>query len=148
LSGLLYFYQMSKTGNFKKFVQKKKNSVIKEEFRKEKKEWKKELTEKRLQKKKLTRANAPSSKSPSPKPQGVEHIAGAIPLNKFISHSGTCGRREAAELVKAGKVLVDGKLITEPGFKVTSDQEIKLNGKKLFCRRTSFTFFSISQKIS
>jgi len=122
---------MSKAGDFKKFIQKKKNSVIKEEFRKEKKEWKKELTEKRIQKKKITKATAHPSASPSSKSQGVERITGAIPLNKFISHSGMCSRRDAAELVKAGKVQVDGKLIIEPGFKVTPEQEIKVNGKKI-----------------
>ena len=119
---------MAKAANFKKFVQKKKNSVIKEEFRQEKKEWKKELTEKRLQKKKITKAIAPAAQARS---AAQETIKGQIPLNKYISHSGICSRRDAAELVKAGKVIVDGKLITEPGFKVTPEQEVKVNGKKI-----------------
>jgi len=119
---------MAKAANFKKFVQKKKNSVIKEEFRREKKEWKNELTERKLQKKKITKAIAPAGK---PQSAARETIKGQIPLNKYISHSGICSRRDAAELVKAGKVIVDGKLITEPGFKVTSDQEVKVNGKKI-----------------
>jgi 23S rRNA pseudouridine2605 synthase len=121
---------MSKAGNFKKFIQKKKNSVIKEEFRKEKKEWKKELTAKKLAKKKVIKAKAHAQLAPE-KSQSPEAIKGAIPLNKFISHSGICSRRDAAELVKAGKVQVDGKLVTEPGFKVTSSQEVKVNGKKI-----------------
>jgi len=119
---------MAKAANFKKFVQKKKNSVIKEEFRREKKEWKNELTERKLQKKKITKAIAPAGK---PQSAARETIKGQIPLNKYISHSGICSRRDAAELVKAGKVIVDGKLITEPGFKVTPDQEVKVNGKKI-----------------
>jgi len=119
---------MAKAANFKKFVQKKKNSVIKEEFRREKKEWKKELTERKLQKKKITKAIAPAAR---PQSAAQETIKGQIPLNKYISHSGICSRRDAAELVKAGKVIVDGKLITEPGFKVTPDQEVKVNGKKI-----------------
>jgi 23S rRNA pseudouridine2605 synthase len=122
---------MSNAKDFKKFIQKKKNSVIKEEFRLEKKEWKKELTQKRLEKKKISRANSPSQQTQQAKPQANDSADGQIPLNKFISHSGVCGRREAAELVKAGKVMVDGKLITEPGFKVTSKQEVKVNGKKI-----------------
>jgi 23S rRNA pseudouridine2605 synthase len=119
---------MAKAANFKKFVQKKKNSVIKEEFRREKKEWKKELTERRVQKKKITKAIAPAAKQQS---AAQETIKGQIPLNKYISHSGICSRRDAAEMVKAGKVIVDGKLITEPGFKVTPEQEVKVNGKKI-----------------
>src|SRR6478736_1336046 len=121
---------MSKAGNFKKFIQKKKNSVIKEEFRKEKKEWKKELTQKKLAKKTVTRVASPTQSSTHTKLR-VESIKEEIPLNKYISHSGICGRREAAELVKSGKVIVDGKLITEPGFKVTPSQEVKVNGKKI-----------------
>ena len=121
---------MSKAGDFKKFIQKKTNRVIKEEFRKEKKEWKKELTAKRTEKKRVVKAKAVAPNQ-SQKPQAIALIKGAIPLNKYISHSGICSRRDAAELVKAGKVMVDGKLITEPGFKVTTSQEVKVNGKKI-----------------
>jgi 23S rRNA pseudouridine2605 synthase len=34
-----------------------------------------------------------------------------MPLNKFIAHAGVCGRREAAELVKGGKVVVNAVYI-------------------------------------
>jgi len=122
---------MSKAGDFKKFIQKKKNSAIKEEFRKEKKEWKKELTARRIEKKKVSRASHPPQQTTINKPQSTASINGPLPLNKFIAHSGICSRRDAAEMVKAGKVHVDGKLITEPGFKVTPAQEIKVNGKKI-----------------
>ncbi|MBN8858194.1 MAG: rRNA pseudouridine synthase [Sphingobacteriales bacterium] len=54
-----------------------------------------------------------------------------LPLNKFISWSGVCGRREAADLVKAGKVTVNGKLITDPPFRVSEEDVVKLNGKKI-----------------
>ena len=123
---------MGKAGNFKKFVQKKKNSVIKEEFRKEKKEWKKELTEKReARRQKAKPVVSRVQGKVAIRPQATESIEGQIPLNKYISHSGICSRRDAADLVKAGKVFVDGKLITEPGFKVTAKQDVKVNGKKI-----------------
>jgi 23S rRNA pseudouridine2605 synthase len=60
---------------------------------------------------------------------------GAMPLNKFIAHSGICSRRDAADLVKAGKVIVNGQKIVEPGHKVSDKDDIKVNGKKLFIRR-------------
>lgn len=60
---------------------------------------------------------------------------GSMPLNKFIAHAGICSRRDAAELVKAGKVMVNGENITEPGHKVTDKDDIKVNGKKLHLRR-------------
>jgi 23S rRNA pseudouridine2605 synthase len=122
---------MSKAGDFKKFIQKKKNSAIKEEFRKEKKEWKKELTAKRIEKKKVNRSINVTQKNAPGIIRTSASLKEEIPLNKYISHSGICSRRDAAELVKAGKVMVDGKLITEPGFKVTPGQEIKVNGKKI-----------------
>lgn len=58
-----------------------------------------------------------------------------MPLNKYLAHCGICGRREAAEIVKAGKVLVNGKPITEPGFKVTGTEDIKVNGKKIHLQK-------------
>ncbi|KIC90556.1 pseudouridine synthase [Flavihumibacter sp. ZG627] len=54
-----------------------------------------------------------------------------MPLNKFIAHCGICARRDAASLVKEGGVTVNGKAVTEPGFKVTDKDEIKLNGKRI-----------------
>lgn len=54
-----------------------------------------------------------------------------MPLNKYIAHSGVCSRRDAATLVKEGKVSVDGQVITEPGYKVSGKETIKLQGKKL-----------------
>jgi 23S rRNA pseudouridine2605 synthase len=60
---------------------------------------------------------------------------GAMPLNKFIAHAGICSRRDAAELVKVGKVIVNGEKVLEPGHKVTDKDDIKVNGKKLHIRK-------------
>lgn len=54
-----------------------------------------------------------------------------MPLNKFIAWSGVCGRREAADLIKAGKVNVNNQVITEPPFRVSQTDNIKVNGKKI-----------------
>ena len=54
-----------------------------------------------------------------------------MPLNKFIAWSGVCGRREAADLIKAGKVNVNNRVITEPPFRVSQTDNIKVNGKKI-----------------
>lgn len=59
-----------------------------------------------------------------------EVTSSMLPLNKFIAHAGVCSRRDAAELVKAGKVTVNGKQVTEPGFKVTGKDDVHVNGKK------------------
>jgi 23S rRNA pseudouridine2605 synthase len=118
--------------NFRKF-DKKKNSAVKEQFRQEKKQWKKERSEaidKRFEEKRKLKAAPAAGPAAAPK-QGTAVIKGEYQLNKFIAHSGVCARREAAELVKEGKVKVNGKLITEPGFKVTATDEVKVNGKKI-----------------
>jgi 23S rRNA pseudouridine2605 synthase len=58
-----------------------------------------------------------------------------MPLNKFIAHAGVAARRDAAEIVKKGQVKVNGKPVTEPGFKVSTADEIFVNGKKIFIQK-------------
>jgi 23S rRNA pseudouridine2605 synthase len=58
--------------------------------------------------------------------------SGSMPLNKFIAHSGIAARREAAEMVKQGKVKVNNAVVTEPGYKVSVADDVKVNGKKIF----------------
>jgi 23S rRNA pseudouridine2605 synthase len=55
----------------------------------------------------------------------------AMTLNKYIAHSGECSRREAAEMVKQGKVKVNGELVLEPGYRVMPDDKVTFAGKKL-----------------
>lgn len=54
-----------------------------------------------------------------------------MPLNKYIAHAGTCGRREAAELVKSGHISVNGDTVLEPGYKVQYKDVVRLKGKVL-----------------
>ncbi|MEJ7674418.1 MAG: pseudouridine synthase [Chitinophagaceae bacterium] len=54
-----------------------------------------------------------------------------MPVNKFIAHSGVCSRRDAAILVKEGKVMVNGEAATDPGMKVSMADVVKVNGKKI-----------------
>jgi 23S rRNA pseudouridine2605 synthase len=60
-----------------------------------------------------------------------------MPLNKFIAHSGVCGRREAAELVKGGKVVVNGDKIFEPGFKVAPTDKVLVKGKQVYLQKNA-----------
>ena len=55
-----------------------------------------------------------------------------MPLNKFIAHAGVAARRDAAEMVRKGLVKVNNELVTEPGFKVSAKDEVRVNGKKIF----------------
>ncbi len=69
---------------------------------------------------------------PIPVTGNRQPVTGLMPLNKYLAHSGVSGRREAAEIVKQGKVKVNNIVITEPGHKVSSGDEIRVNGKKIF----------------
>jgi 23S rRNA pseudouridine2605 synthase len=48
-----------------------------------------------------------------------------IRLNKYISNSGMCSRREADRMIEAGIVSVNGKIVTELGIKVRPTDKIK-----------------------
>ncbi|MDP3313479.1 pseudouridine synthase [Lutibacter sp.] len=51
-----------------------------------------------------------------------------IRLNKYISNSGICSRREADVYIKAGNAMVNGKIMTEMGYMVKPTDEIKFDG--------------------
>ena len=52
-------------------------------------------------------------------------------LQKVIASSGICSRRKAETLIQEGKVLVNGKIISELGTKVSEKDQIIVNGKLL-----------------
>ena len=75
--------------------------------------------------------------TPNSKLQTPNSSSSPMPLNKFIAHAGICGRREAAELVKEGKVTVNGDKIFEPGYKVTAIDKITVKGKQVFLQKNA-----------
>ncbi|MBN2652726.1 MAG: rRNA pseudouridine synthase [Spirochaetales bacterium] len=54
-----------------------------------------------------------------------------IRLQNYITECGICSRRKAAEIIEAGQVEVNKKIVTVPGFRVTGDEEIRLNGQAI-----------------
>lgn len=54
-----------------------------------------------------------------------------MPLNKFIAHCGVCSRRDAAGVVKAGRVSVNDVLIDNPGHRVSAEDKVLLDGKEI-----------------
>jgi len=115
---------MKKKTGFEKFFTEKKAGAKKEQFRQEKRKFKKELTERAEAKRKQAADEA------RPKIK-LEKRNDAMPLNKYIAHSGVCSRRDAAEMVKLGKVKVNGELITEPGHKIMPTDSVTVAGKKV-----------------
>lgn len=56
---------------------------------------------------------------------------GLIRLNKYISNAGVCSRRDADKLIGEGLVTVNGEVVTELGRKVSLDDDITFDGKRL-----------------
>ena len=54
-----------------------------------------------------------------------------IRLNKYISNSGVCSRREADVLIAEGKIKINNKVVTTLGTKVTEQDQVVYNGKVL-----------------
>ncbi len=51
----------------------------------------------------------------------------SVRINKFLSESGYCSRREADKLIEQGRVTINGK-IPEMGTKVAPNDEVHVNG--------------------
>ncbi|QOD60527.1 rRNA pseudouridine synthase [Polaribacter haliotis] len=54
-----------------------------------------------------------------------------IRLNKYIANSGICSRREADTYIEHGSVEVNGKLVTEMGYKVQANDIVKFDGTSI-----------------
>ncbi len=59
-----------------------------------------------------------------------------IRLQRFLAQAGVASRRKAEELIVAGRVKVNGQVVTELGSKVDPDQDkVFLGGKRLLAER-------------
>jgi 23S rRNA pseudouridine2605 synthase len=52
-----------------------------------------------------------------------------VRLAKYLAHSGVASRRAAEELVAAGKVTVDGEVLTDPARDVGEGSDVRVNGE-------------------
>ena len=52
-------------------------------------------------------------------------------LNKYISMSGVASRRKADELIAAGKVKVDGRVVKELGYDTAEGQTVSVGGQDI-----------------
>jgi len=54
-----------------------------------------------------------------------------VRLNKLIANAGVCSRREADKLISKGKITVNGKVVSELGFKVLLTDKVKFGNQHL-----------------
>lgn len=64
-------------------------------------------------------------------PAGDPGDGKTIRLNKFISNSGICSRRDADRLISDGEISVNGKTVTDLGTKVSASAQVRYKGKLL-----------------
>ena len=70
-----------------------------------------------------------------------------IRLQKYMAECGVASRRKAEELIKQGKVQVNGKVITELGTKINSDKDIVKYDGKLVKQATKLVYILLNKPI-
>lgn len=129
--GFFTFALMKKKTGFEKFqVTKKSGAALKEQIRQEKKKITKERKE-YFEKQRAERFAPKEDKPMVAKPAIQRVVPEQMPLNKYIAHSGVCSRRDAVDIIKRGKVKVNDAVVTEPGFKVSPNDIVTYNDKKM-----------------
>ena len=74
------------------------------------------------------RGNTPMPKNIAEKKAPTSDV---IRLNKYVANSGMCSRREADVHIATGLVSVNGKIVTEMGYKVKLDDEVRYDGARI-----------------
>lgn len=52
-------------------------------------------------------------------------------LNKFLAHAGVASRRKADELIAAGRVMVNGEVVREMGYRLKETDKVQFDGKRI-----------------
>ncbi|SMC87219.1 23S rRNA pseudouridine(2604) synthase RluF [Cellulophaga tyrosinoxydans] len=67
-------------------------------------------------------------------------------INKYLSEVGYCSRRAADKLIDQGRVTVNGK-VPEMGTKITSDDEIRVDGELVGKPKENFTYLAFNKPV-
>jgi 23S rRNA pseudouridine2605 synthase len=86
----------------------------------------------------FSKGNAPVKKT-QPKKTGNP---GEIRLNKYIANSGMCSRREADMHISIGSVTVNGKVVTEMGYKVKPTDEVRFDGARITPEKKTYVLLN------
>ena len=91
---------------------------------------------------------SPKKGYPRPRPEGRPQKAknsvpkyndtGLVRLNKFIANAGICSRREADELILAGVISVNGKVVTELGLRVGPNDGVKYGDQTIRAEKSVY----------
>ncbi|MFV0540112.1 MAG: pseudouridine synthase [Aestuariibaculum sp.] len=92
--------------------------------------------------KSYARGNAPIRKTTTEMPKSIKKDDGTIRLNKYVANSGMCSRREADVHIATGLVTVNGKVVTEMGYKVQPTDEIRYDGAKITPEKKAYVLLN------
>ncbi|MFL9836446.1 23S rRNA pseudouridine(2604) synthase RluF [Flavobacterium sp. ST-75] len=67
-------------------------------------------------------------------------------LNKFISETGYCSRREADKLIEEGRVTING-VVPEMGTKVSLEDEVRIDGKLITEKRGKSVYLAFNKPV-
>ena len=67
-----------------------------------------------------------------------------MPLNKYVAHCGVCSRREAVELIRKGKITVNGNVVLEPATKIGKNDKVE-HDKKRIQPQVDFVYFLLNK---
>ena len=94
-------------------------------------------------KKDASKAGKPVRKSSKPvKSQSPSEKSDEIRLNKYIANSGICSRREADMHISIGSVTVNGKVVTQMGYKVKPGDEVRFDGVRIKPERKTYVLLN------
>ncbi len=78
------------------------------------------------------KGKGPADRRPAaPKPTAKKTNPDEIRLNKYISNSGMCSRRDADIYIQSGNVKVNGQVVTEMGRIVKLTDEVDFDGSRI-----------------
>lgn len=77
----------------------------------------------------------PAEKKPTAKkPSNSDELR----LNKYIANSGMCSRRDADIYIQSGNVKVNGKVVTEMGYKVLLTDKVEFDGTMIMPEKKEY----------
>ena len=65
-------------------------------------------------------------------------------LNRYLAHSGVASRRASDEIIKSGRVKVNGNIVLEMGYRVKDSDLVELDGKPIEPIR-SFSYYLMNK---
>ena len=90
----------------------------------------------------LKKQQATTTKTSAPKAPAKKSNPDEIRLNKYIANSGMCSRRDADMHIATGSVTVNGKVITEMGYKVKLEDEVRFDGARIKPEKNAYVLLN------